>query len=261
MQAPHPRVAISDRGYLEIEDEEQGDDEVLEGLDTELRGYRYYKSDKALGDLFRAIDESKFLHDMQQHRLALLAPAAQRLTKRVLAYVKHYAKQYGVQYDHHLALARYIKTDYEDSLTDIMHDFEPSPHNPLTETEVFAGSILGRQGGVQGKPLRELSKTMRERFGTVVEYAGMRIIKGDEIMQATEYLDDLYETYSDREIEALPRAIACLQVAEQEQSYRRRRDVGELKSFAYLAAAACLRELERYRITTFGVYGLPPMLV
>lgn len=100
----------------------------------------------------------------------------------------------------------------------------------------------------------------RDRFALVAEYIILRITKGDDAMhQAADDMDSLYESvYDDREFEALPRAMACLEVAVTEPGYEDRR-LGELKTFKYIAAAVCLKELERYRITTFGSYsGLPP---
>lgn len=116
---------------------------------------------------------------------------------------------------------------------------------PLSEAEAFAGTILGRQEGAQGKPLRELSKTMRDRFATVAEYYTMRMIHGDAAMHQAEYLDDLYDL-EEREIEAWPRTIACLVIACGEPGLKDYR-LGELKSFKYIAAANCLNEFERTR--------------
>jgi hypothetical protein len=82
---------------------------------------------------------------------------------------------------------------YEHSLHDILYQYSPTLNMPLSEAEAFAGTILGRQGGAQGKPLRELSKTMRGRFNAVAEYYTMRMIHGDTAMHKTEYLDDLYD--------------------------------------------------------------------
>lgn len=138
---------------------------------------------------------------------------------------------------------------------DVLYTFSPSPNMPLAETEVFSGTILGRQGGAQGKPLRELSKTMRERFEVHCNYAVLRITKGDGAIEEAEYLDDLYDL-DEREIEALPRAIACLLVAVNERSVSDRR-LGELKSFRYVAAGVCLRELQRWR-HSLGLYGFLP---
>lgn len=101
---------------------------------------------------------------------------------------------------------------------------------------------------------------MRERYNTLVEHATMRITKGDEAMQEVDDLDDLYDVlYDDREQEALPRALACLDVAVNESGYFDPK-LGELKSFGYVALCAALREMDRYRVTTFGSRsGLPRM--
>lgn len=84
----------------------------------------------------------------------------------------------------------------------------------------------------------------------------MRIVKGDAQMQGAADLDELYdESGIDREVEALPRAIACLKNAVEEQGATHRR-VGELQSFKYIAAAVCMSELERLR-APFGSTVLP----
>jgi hypothetical protein len=175
---------------------------------------------------------------------------------RVYKYLQHWALQYGLIWKHHLALARDIRETFENSIADIAYEFEPSVHSPLSEAEIFSGTILGRQGGAQGKSLRELDKNMSLRFGTVMEYAVMRIMKGDQQIQQADDLDDLYDEYSEREIEALPRALACLKVAMEEPGYKDRALV-ELQGFRYVAAELALSELRRYRITTMGTYSLP----
>ena len=97
---------------------------------------------------------------------------------------------------------------------------------------------------------------MRERFEAVVEYTIMRIVKGDEQIQGSTDLDLLYDDTLDREVEALPRAMACLSVAMREQGVIDR-VLGPLESFKYVAAGVCLKEYERFRITTLGSYVLP----
>ncbi|KAH9824517.1 RNA-dependent rna polymerase like protein [Teratosphaeria destructans] len=260
--APSPRVVVSDKGFLDIEDEDTIDDEALAGLDPEQRGYRYYESPKALGQLYRNIDERQFLESMQQQHRRIAGTAAQQpspLLVRLLAYMQKWANQYGIMFKHQTELAQDIRATYDEHLLDIMYQYEPSAHAPLSEHEVFSGNILGRQRGAQGKPLRELSTTMRERVQSIVEYTATRIVRGDQAIQEAEDLDDLYDeddVYSDREFEALPRAIACLEVAVTERGLVDRKS-GELRSFAYIAAGACLRELLRYRVTTFGLWTMP----
>ena len=101
--------------------------------------------------------------------------------------------------------------------------------------------------------MRELSKTMRERFNTVVEYTTLRITKGDQAMHAEQDVDDPYD---DRNMEALPRALACLALAVEDPG-RTDRKVGELQSFKYIAAGVCLRELVRLRTKLGSIGPLP----
>ena len=69
-------------------------------------------------------------------------------------------------------------------------------------------------------------------------------------------LDVLYDDSLRRELEALPRAIACLTIAVGEHGYVDRQ-LGEIQSFKYIAAGVCIRELERFRVTTLGSHVLP----
>lgn len=261
--APSPRVFISGQGYMDFEDGEYADDDAFEGMDLEKKPYRYYESKKALGHLFRAIDERRFIHSVQhEHKLLMGSekmPVTERLLDRLFAYMKQSAKSWGVLWEHHVDLAKDIKLSYEESVADLAYQFEPTARSPLSEHEVFAGSILGRQGGQQGKGLREMSKSMRERFETVVEYATARMTHGDVAVQEAGDLDDLPDQAGrEREFEAFPRAIACLHVAVTERGYSDRL-IGEMKSFGYVAAGVALREMLRFRITTFGSYVLPRM--
>nr|OQO31968.1 hypothetical protein B0A51_00309 [Rachicladosporium sp. CCFEE 5018] len=199
--------------------------------------------------LYRNIDEKQFLKDMQKGRhLAIARYSHSDVLVTLYDYVLKFVAEYGVSWDHQVELARDIRTG---QLLDVLYNYSPTAGTPLSETEVFSGNILGRQGGAQGKPLRELGMQMRERFEPVAEYCRVRIVHGNQVIHATEYLDELYDM-NEREIEAIPRAIACLSVGIDPR-------LGELKSFQYIAAAVCLQELLRYRITTFGMYTLPKL--
>lgn len=255
--APTPRVRVAESEELEIEELDDVQDEAFEGIDEERRPMRYYKSEKILGQLYRNIDEKRFLNDMQNNRQSKLRviEAPDGLMDKLCNYVVQQAKNYGVFYSEYMDLARNIRAGYEESLLDILYANSPTIHVPLTEKEAFAGTILGRQGGAQGKPLRELSKTLRERFEAIADYASMRIIHGDAAMYETEYLDALYDV-DEREIEAWPRSVACLIVACREPGLYDYR-LGELKSFKYIAAATCLSEFDRMR-GGLGMHGPLP---
>lgn len=243
--APSPRVQVNDSGEIEVEELDDYDDDAFEGIDEERKPLRYYKSNKVLGMLYRNIDEKQFIADMQKshHARKRAIESSHSLMNKLLGYVLKQAGELLVSYEHHLPFAREVRAGYESSLLEILYQYSPTINEPLSETEGFAGTILGRQGGAQGKPLRELSKTMRERFDTVAEYYAMRMIYGDDEVQ--KYLDGLYDL-PEREIEAWPRTIACLVAACQEEGLHDYR-LGELKSFKYIAAASCLKEFERTR--------------
>lgn len=254
--APGPRVLVSSNGELELEEQgDDDDDDAFEGIDEEKKLVRYYRSEKVLGHLYRNIDEKQLVDEMQHHHHTRTLTVFPSLLEKLCIYVLRQAKHYGVLYEGYMDLACDIRAGYEDNLLDILYAYSPMVNAPLSETEAFAGIILGRQGGPAGKSLRNLSISMRERFDAVAEYANMRIINGDAAIYQTESLDALYDL-SEREIEAWPRAIACLVVACREEGTSDYR-LGELNSFKYIAAATCLNELERLR-RGFGSYGPLP---
>lgn len=105
--APSPRVILEAGRFSSFEEanEDDEDDDPMGDLDG-TRPIRYYMSDKALGHLYRAIDENQFLQHMQE------APqAAPEKEDTVLSTLWLYIKQYteGIQWDHHKDLARQIR--------------------------------------------------------------------------------------------------------------------------------------------------------
>lgn len=108
---PSPRVIVSKTGFLDLENEDNKDDEAFEDLDAERRAFRYYKSDKVLGKLYRAIDERRFLTRMQQEQRThmLSSNITSNLLKTLLAYMKRQATHNGFQFDHHYELAVEIR--------------------------------------------------------------------------------------------------------------------------------------------------------
>lgn len=143
---------------------------------------------------------------------------------------------------------------YEESLIDLLYLHGSTPHIPATEQEAFSGNILGRRGGIQGKPLRELSNTMRDRLQSIIEHTRDRILNADQGYQ-DEDLIDLGDP-GDREREALPRAICAFSIGVR-QLGKHDRNLGHLKSFTYVAASVCMVEFKRYLITTYERHTFP----
>ena len=104
---------------------------------------------------------------------------------------------------------------------------------PLSEIEVFVGSVLGKNGGLPSKRLREASTEMKEKVGRDVTFTVNSILEGSG-----------KSAKQDRD-EALARSMACLAVAAEETGNVFPK-VGKLQSFAYVAAAVCLREIDGF---------------
>lgn len=131
--APSPRVIVSTAGFLGFEDDDDQDDEAFEGMDAERRPYQYYASDKALGHLYRAIDERQFLDSMQhQQRIAATTITSSSILFRLLGYMQKWATNYGIIYTHQLPVAREIRASYEDNLLDLLYEFGPSVLQPVS---------------------------------------------------------------------------------------------------------------------------------
>ncbi|KAK4997697.1 hypothetical protein LTR66_002927 [Elasticomyces elasticus] len=237
---------MAEKGLLKIldaDDEEEND--AVTALDPEARPFRYYTSEKILGQLYRAIDEQTFLADLhkQHEQLAKESPQSLPLMDCLWDYIQHHLLT--IQWEHNRDLARRIREAYESNLIKTLYTYAPHSKMPLSEHEVFSGTILGRLGGPQNKRLRETMKTMRERFEEIVEFTASLIAKGDD------------SSVQDKHNEALPRALACLAVAMQDPLTIEPR-VGELKSFRYIAAGVCLREFKRWR-ESLGMHGDLPL--
>lgn len=110
-----------------------------------------------------------------------------------------------------------------------MFQYSSHPSHFISETEVFSGNILGKNGA-QSKRQREFSKTMKEKHDRDMEYTVLCITRGDG-------------DGNNSRAEALERSIACLYVAC--NTVRVRRKVGALVSFVWIAAAVCLKEVEK----------------
>ena len=72
---------------------------------------QYYEGNKVLGQLYRAIDEHKFLSRMQQNQRTIMANAntSKTMLDKLLAYMKRLANQYGILFSHHQDLAAEIR--------------------------------------------------------------------------------------------------------------------------------------------------------
>ncbi|KAI9780131.1 MAG: hypothetical protein M1839_006968 [Geoglossum umbratile] len=236
--ATGPRVTIEKDIQLDNADLLRDDDEedIISTLDPDGKGYRYYESQKVLGKLYRAIDERSFFAELQEQskRLGETGPSEGTIMKRLWSYVERVTRL--IQWRHHEENARDIKEMYEDCLMETMSQYSQSPLRRLSELEVFVGTIVGKTG-IPNKRQRETSIDMKGKFDRDVAFVVDCITKNEEGL---------------RDGEALERSIACLAIAMMEEHTS---GVKDLQSFKYVAAAVCLKEVEKFLgwSTTFGI--------
>ncbi|TVY45069.1 RNA-dependent RNA polymerase [Lachnellula subtilissima] len=223
-EAPGPHVMIEKNNGIVFETKTFRDPLDEEDEDDEFTNYRYYESNKILGKLYRAIDEQAVFQDIQKRASADGTTSRSNIIDEVWSYVQK--KVQGFQWEDQMEWAEDIRDMYEEALLNTMTDYSQHPQRPLSELEAFTGAILGRTG-VPNRYQRELSKTMKEKFEEDTTFIVNCILKdGDE--------------WSDQ---ALERSVACLAVSLKDGTVHRRRE--QLLSFKYVAAAICLREVEK----------------
>ncbi|KAL8665874.1 MAG: hypothetical protein Q9168_007610 [Polycauliona sp. 1 TL-2023] len=225
-QAPGPRVLIEKSISIEDKDEQDVDEDDIDVVD-EAPVTRYYESTKVLGQLYRAIDEHAFFEQIQRQSRWTRTSHRSSLAEQVWQYVQ--SETALIQYKHYLPFARDTRDAYEDNMLDTMLENSIHPTHFVSEVEVFAGELLGKYGA-PNKRQRESSTSMKEKHGRDVAYTVQCILHGEDEEAST--------------AEALERSIACLDVAIHEGRTRKR--FGRLVSFTWVAAAVCLREIEKF---------------
>lgn len=88
---------------MEVQDDDEDEDVPGEMIPVT----RYYESQKVLGKLYRAIDESDFFTGIQRQSRAAWKPQSLSLAERVWEYVRE--KTALIQYHHYLGFARDVK--------------------------------------------------------------------------------------------------------------------------------------------------------
>jgi len=227
--APGPNIKIEKKeGLLVEQSSTQAQDEPKDD-DDDFTSYRYYPSTKILGKLYRAIDEHDIFSDLHKYRIA--PNTTTTLLDRVWNHVSQKCRL--IHWHHHLTEAQDIRDMYEECLLNVMKNYSDHPLRPISELEAFIGNILGAQGS-QSRRQRDLSVPMKEAFDRDVSFI-VGCIRGTK--------EDGNET-SDQ---ALERSIACFSVSLGEVTHVMMggRKNEPLVSFRYIAAAVCLREMER----------------
>ncbi|KAK2861302.1 hypothetical protein FQN49_004341 [Arthroderma sp. PD_2] len=231
--APGPRIHIEDS----IEDIMSASEVTIEEDDDDNNRprIRYYKSHNILGQLYRSIDEQSFLQKLRD-----VGTVDNRSRKSALQVIWRYVEKEmdGFIWSHLTGICKDIKEIYEDQLRELMRQYSATPwKSSITEYEIFVGTILGH-GHKQRRRDKEISKDMRESYNRLVNFT----------------LSMIRDTESGG-IEALERSIACFWVAINEHSLSqkpglRNANQEKLLSFPWIAAMACLDEVDKFQRST-----------
>ena len=138
---------------------------------------------------------------------------------------------------------------YEATVFDIIHRYSTSLSEPLGEIEVFIGSVICRNG-YKNKRQKEYATGLKETYNR----------EASQFMAAMRRED---ETDGAEKWEAPCRSMACLYVGIQSpKDCKRGIAKGRRDTFAWLAAAAAMRELEIHQQdkTVSSLKKVPVML-
>ncbi|KAL4877131.1 RNA dependent RNA polymerase-domain-containing protein [Aspergillus karnatakaensis] len=196
--------------------------------------HQYYRSEKILGKLYRAIDEHKIWKEdihwaIQPDPETVWASVINTLTRRCIAIGA------SINWKHHVETARQLRLAYETAITGTMNAFSLHPLLPITELEVFLGQILNNTG-VQTHWQRERSIKLKDEFDRIASWILAQ-------MRPPGPKSGYTGTY-----DALERSVACFHVAGETghmwNAGHKRGGWQGLESFRVVAACAVLSEVE-----------------
>jgi hypothetical protein len=127
---------------------------------------------------------------------------------------------------------------YEDAIFSARNNYSDHPIKPLSELEVFIGSVINKSG-VQTRRQRDQSQKLADEFERIASWITHQMHRHRKV--------EVPRTDHKTGTETLELCLACFQVAgdqNDDSTYRRRNDYGELKSFRIVAACALLAELD-----------------
>ncbi|KAK7752663.1 hypothetical protein SLS62_005432 [Diatrype stigma] len=207
--------------------------------------YQYYKSDRILGKLYRAIDERRIWNE--EVKVPAVRHAAS-VWDKLLLYVEDKCEELGrVDWRSALQEAHGIREAYDDAILSATLDFSEHSSLPISEIEVFTGCIFNKNGS-QTRRQRDKSTRLRDEFDQIAKWAESAIRKHKVASRVdndeTDDEDD-EDDGADGGVTSLELSIACLVVScVQKQKAAGSRAGKEFQSFKVVAASCVLRELD-----------------
>ncbi|KAL2174451.1 RNA dependent RNA polymerase-domain-containing protein [Thermothelomyces heterothallicus CBS 202.75] len=229
--APGPSITVHDKSNISLDDHVVQEDSDSEDEEGQPR-YGYYKSERIIGQLYRAVDERKIWSKDIKMIIKARGPS---FWDEMLAALKQRVSEIGpVEWRHRSNQALGILHAYEDAIHGVMVDLADQPHQPLTELEVFVGYIINKRG-VQTPRQRDRSVKLKDEFEHIATWITHEMRNPPSVRGYTSELD------------ALELCLACLCIGCEKRSRdtrpRPRSSARNLESFKVVAAATLIQEL------------------
>ncbi|OHF00014.1 RNA-dependent RNA polymerase [Colletotrichum orchidophilum] len=257
--APAPPAQLFDRTQIDF----LGRDEAVEDDDDGFApSYRYYKSDKILGELYRNVDEKQIWDTEVKRAIPKTGPSVWDqfvgLIQRKIQDYTHGRVSWGTK----LKEAKSLRDVYEDRLASAMTTYSDSHLKQLREVEVFCGSIFNKTGS-QTRRQKDNSMKLKQEFDRLADLMAQQMRRkfrnaGDQAPQAadiysvppdpatrgTSQIGDELERLLAPNKEALEMSYACFMVGLLPNTDTERgHQTMQLESFKVISASVLLKEL------------------
>ncbi|CAN8097779.1 unnamed protein product [Discula destructiva] len=244
--APGPETRIVEHSAIQL------DEYILEPAPDEdedqfaAARFEYYKSNKVLGHLYRAVDEHKiWKEDVQSKVRERGASFWDEFIEKLRPRYETLAGQ-PRGWEVHLETARQIRGWYEEAVSGAMAQYSEHPIKPLTELEVFIGNVVNKSG-VQTNRQRDTSIKLGEEFDRISVWITkqMRRVSHDSEVPLTGYQS---------QYDNLHLCFACVHAGGKADIWQKGRDYANMQSFRVVAACALLAELRTFELARGGGY-------
>lgn len=202
----------------------------------------FYRSEKLLGHLYRAIDEQRIWHEDIRSKVPDMGGSSfwdDFFTKTHPRYEAIVEDPRG--WVVRLETAREIRGWYEEAVSAAMGQFSLHPTKPLTELEVFIGNVLNKSG-VQTHRQRDSSIKLKDEMGRISTWitGQMRRVNHEPAGETATLTG--YQTQFDN----LHLCLACVHAGSEDTAGPRESRFEDMQSFRVAAACSLLSEINLF---------------
>ncbi|TQV91673.1 RNA-dependent RNA polymerase [Cordyceps javanica] len=258
---PTTTYSLGELAFVEVdEDEDEGDD----GFGRPR--HRYHKSEKILGELYRAIDEKNLWARVtgggKKGGGGGGSGGGPSVWEQVQCIMDAGLAALGIRLDWRGRLdeARKVRRIYETGVLENMQQFSHNPRASVSETEAFCGDIINK-AGAQSRQQRDLSLKLRDEMDRLMSWI-VKLIRNPEVRTGAGSVAGSFVLGDGQvrpaRLQSLEMAVACFQIELQRDAAaasgtgKGKRGAGggsggvgdRLRSFRVIAAASMLNELE-----------------